>query len=108
MIDAHRLGEERSIAMHAAIGELLRADPTRLRKAKLRVQSWLAEGSVPSAYAEQWQAILSRPLDAVIQAIIDPSQEGRALRQVSPFAGFLAPRERWRIRREVAQRMGVR
>jgi hypothetical protein len=25
------------------------------------------------------------------------------LRQVSPFAGVLSPRDRWRLRREVAQ-----
>jgi hypothetical protein len=32
---------------------------------------------------------------------VDESEEARALRQVTPFAGAIDPRTRWRIWREV-------
>lgn len=39
------------------------------------------------------------PMDDVIARVTDTSDRGRALRQTSPFAGVLGPRERWEILR---------
>ena len=97
------MGEERSIAMHRAIGERLRADPALVETARKRVQSWLETGSVGGAYANAWAALLAAPIDQLIDALVDPAEKARALRQVSPFAGVLDPRTRWRIRRDVAR-----
>jgi hypothetical protein len=105
-INLHRLAEERSIAMHGSIASKLRDQPTLLDRARERVRGWLADGSVARPYAEAWDALLARPLDQIETALIDPGEPARALRQCTPFAGALDPRERWRIRREVRARLG--
>lgn len=55
-------------------------------------------------YVNAWREILSRPFDDVLAFIVSDTERARELRQVSPFTGVLAPRERWRILREVAAR----
>jgi hypothetical protein len=57
---------------------------------------------VHEAYAAGWEALLALPLDELCAELVDEGQRQRALRQVSPFAGVLEPRERWRIRKSVA------
>jgi len=52
----------------------------------------------------EWDDILARPIDAIITAMLDPSQRGRDLRKVTPFAGVLEPQERTRVYREFARR----
>jgi hypothetical protein len=44
--------------------------------------------------------VLARPLVELQAALREPGERMTALRQVSPFAGALPPRERWRIWRE--------
>jgi hypothetical protein len=105
-MDLHRLGEERSIALHARIGELLRDDPGVLDRARARLNEWARTGAVPRHYLAAWRRVLSLPTDELRAALIDPGEETRALRQVSPFAGALQPQERWRIRKQVAERIG--
>lgn len=58
-------------------------------------------------YARQWLLILDQPLDQLVEAIVDPSERGRQLRQSTPFAGALDPQTRWRIHREIGQRWGI-
>lgn len=104
-MDAHRIGEERSIAMHRAIAERLQRDPSVLHRAVARVERWLREGSVAAPYAEAWAEWLRLPVAELAQRLVDPGERARAMRQASPFAGALDPRERWRIRREVRVRL---
>jgi hypothetical protein len=102
-IDLHRLGEERSIAMHRAIARRLPSEPALLEAARRRVEQWLATGAVHPDYARAWHAILNQPLERIALALVEESEDARALRQTSPFAGALEPRERWRIHRQVAE-----
>ena len=94
-MDAHRLAEERSIAMHAVIAR--RLDASAVERARERVLGW-----EPGPYAEGWLAWLELPLPQLRERLVDPGEEARALRQVSPFAGVLTARERWAIRKSVA------
>lgn len=55
-------------------------------------------------YAEAWEAILRRPLEELIEFLVDPGERARQLRQASPFTGVLAPRERWAILRRLRER----
>jgi hypothetical protein len=57
----HRLGEERSISMHARIAELLREDSAVLEKARARVVVWAAQGAVPEPYLSGWRSVLAAP-----------------------------------------------
>lgn len=104
-LDPHRLAEERSLALHEAVAQRIRHDATVIVDARRRVEGWLRDGSVARPYAEAWRAILAGGLDDIVLAITDPGERARALRQCSPFAGALDPRERWRILDEVRARV---
>lgn len=101
----HELAAERSRALHAAVAERLAADPRLVAGARLRVDSWLADGSVARAYAEAWRDLLARPFPDLLEALVEPTERMHDLRQVSPFAGVLDPRTRWRIHRAVGEGM---
>jgi hypothetical protein len=105
-VDLHRLAEERSIAYHRAIATRLREDPALLARVRARVAQWIARGDPHPAYGREWDRILKLPIDGIVAALVDPSERARALRQVTPFAGALSPRERWAIGREVARAHG--
>ncbi|HUH03541.1 MAG TPA: hypothetical protein VML75_16200 [Kofleriaceae bacterium] len=105
-MNAHELGEERSIAMHRAVADRLRLHPELLDAARTRVQRWLADGTVHPRYAAAWKELLELPLDQLTAFLTDRSEQARTLRSTSPFAGVLDPRERWRIHREVGRTSG--
>lgn len=100
-MDAHRLAEARSLALHGEIASLLRADPRRIEPARARVRHWIASGSVSGSYAEAWVRLLDGPLESLLGTLVEDSERARALRQVTPFAGLVDPRTRWRIWRTV-------
>jgi len=100
----HRLAEERSLALHREVARKLRERPELLDAARERVRSWLESGCASRHWAEAWNEALEGSLDDVIALITDASQRARDLRQTSPFAGVLDPRERWEILRRVRGR----
>ena len=93
----HRDAESRSLALHVAVARKLRERPESLEEARARVRGWLATGSVHRYWAEAWANLLAGSLGEVIAAITDPGERACDLRQSSPFAGALDPRERWAI-----------
>jgi hypothetical protein len=100
-VNAQRLAEERSLALHRAIAEKVASVPEALDRARARVRSWLASGEVAPYYARAWDEVLSRPLSEIQAFLVDRSERAVALRQATPFAGVIDPRTRWRIWREV-------
>jgi hypothetical protein len=99
-MDLHRLAEAVSLELHRAVAAMLRHEPARVAKAQERVRQWRAEGSVALPYVEAWERHLAGPLDTLCAVLVDDSEQARALRQVTPFAGFVDPRTRWRARAE--------
>jgi hypothetical protein len=95
----HRRIEERSLRLHHAVAEKMRRDPAVLSKARERVERWRLDGSVHRRYADAWLRLLSLEPEEISRRLVDPGKTMVALRQCSPFAGALAPRERWRILR---------
>ncbi|HXK09384.1 MAG TPA: hypothetical protein VMT70_07065 [Vicinamibacteria bacterium] len=93
----HGLAEDVSLELHRAVAERLLANPALLERARRRVAGWLRDGTVGRTYAEAWQAALAGSVDAVARLLSDPGERARALRQTSPFAGFLEPRTRWAV-----------
>lgn len=104
-MDLHELAEERSLAIHRLVVERLREDPRHVDEARARVAGWLAAGSVHRVYAEAWAEALAGPIERLLELLTDPGERARALRQCSPFAGVIDPRTRWRVWREVRERM---
>ncbi len=102
-MEPHRLAELRSLAYHREIAEVLGADPGRVAEAQARVAGWAESQSVHPHYIERWSHILNLPTDLLRAALVEDSEAARALRQVSPFAGFLSPAERWRIWRAIGE-----
>jgi hypothetical protein len=108
-MDPHRLAEERSVAYHSAIAERLRGEPEILDRARQRVRSWIeAGGRQPPFYARRWEEILAGDPEAVAAFLSDRSELATELRQSSPFAGALDPRERWEIWRATRERFQLR
>jgi hypothetical protein len=100
-MDLHRLAEARSLAYHRAVAERLVAAPALLLRAERRVREWLATGDVHPDYAQAWERILRLPIADIAGAMTEDSEGARALRQSTPFAGFLPPRERWALWHDV-------
>ncbi len=105
-MNGHQLIEERSLWLHRAVADKARHDPEVLARARERVEDWLRDGSVHPRYAEAWRRLLSSQPDEILTRLVDPGETMRALRQCSPFAGALDPRERWRILRQARQEHG--
>ncbi|MBI1861602.1 MAG: helix-turn-helix transcriptional regulator [Deltaproteobacteria bacterium] len=90
--------DRRSLAYHRAVAEVLRRDPDSARKLARRNLKTMTSSHVgPEALFKSWSEWLSRPLEELILRMLDPSQEGRDLRQVSPFAGLLSSKERIKV-----------
>ena len=104
-MDAHRLAEERSLALHREVAEILRRDPARVTDTLARVRRWREDRSVHPVYVDAWERLLEGPFDELWKALVDESEAARARRQSTPFAGIVDPRTRWRIWREVRERM---
>lgn len=95
----HQDLDRRSLALTQAIVAKIDAEPTRggLEKAKQVNARWMAKG-VDSAIRE-WNRLLDLPWKELREVLLDPSEEGKRLRQTAPFCGILSPRERWDIYR---------
>lgn len=103
-MNAHRLAEERSLALHAEIASRLANDPGVLERARARVGRWAEAGPTHPRYAAAWRELLARPVAEIAAALVERSERMNALRQCTPFAGVVDPRTRWRIWRDVRAR----
>lgn len=83
--------------MHRAIAVKLRTTPELLGIAHDNLRNWTATAGRSQPYLEAWRELLSRPLAELLHLIEEDSESMRALRQSSPFAGVLSPKERWEI-----------
>lgn len=102
-MDPHRIAEARSLAYHRVVAERLASEPAILQDARARVRSWL-HADPTSHFARAWDDVLQRPVREIVALLTDPGERACELRQSTPFAGVLDPRERWRLWREVGER----
>jgi hypothetical protein len=103
-MDPHRLAKERSIAYHGVIAERLQRQPEVLANARQRVQAWLSSDAEAPFYARRWAEVLAGDVSSITAFLTERSELAEELRQSSPFAGALQPRERWKIWRETRER----
>ena len=88
----HRTTELRSLALHSAIAD--RLDARVVAAAQRRLRTLQHDGLINPAYAGSWNQLLELPLEDIREALIADTQDGRDLRQNTPFAGVLADAER--------------
>jgi hypothetical protein len=93
----HQRIDQRSLALHRAIAEKLRAHPALLDIARDNLDRWTRAGTRSQPYWDAWREILSRPLPQILDLLGEESETMTALRQATPFAGVLEPAERWAI-----------
>lgn len=99
MLKGHEVADRRSLLLHREVARRLRTDPTIEAIARARLDEWAQNGQVHASYVEAWRGVFAEGLPAVVLVLEDPGERGQALRQASPFAFVLAPRERWQLLR---------
>lgn len=103
LMDPRERAIRRSLALHEAVRNVVKEDSSQLDKARARVAKWLETGLVHDDYAQAWRDLLARPFAEICDALVERSERMNDLRQVSPFAGSLTARERWKILREATR-----
>ena len=103
-MDLHRLAMERSLAFHQVIAERMMQDPVVLDKARRRVKTWLSRNPA-SRFAREWDRLLESGPETVAAFLRERSQFAEEMRQSTPFAGILQPRERWDIWRATRRKL---
>lgn len=87
--------QRRSLALHVALAAELAARPEEvLETARRNVGRMRAAGPGAEDLLAEWDRILQSPPRLVASRMLDPSDRGRDLRQVTPFAGILDARTR--------------
>jgi len=87
--------QERSLALHVALaGELAARPDDVLSSARRNVAVMRAAGPGAEALLAEWDRILDLPPVLIAARMLDPSDHGRDLRQVTPFSGILSARAR--------------
>lgn len=82
----------------------LHSHPEWLDIARSNLERWIHQnGDVPSLRHcyDEWQEMLSRPVDEICGVLTAETEESQRLRQNSPFAGVLTPREVWQIKARI-------
>lgn len=103
---SHEVIDQRSLELHRAIVRRLQENPGLFDVARQNLHRWLSRNSdsksLVCCYREWLQLLDERTPDQICELLVDESEEGRRLRQNSPFAGILKPREVWDIKRRFA------
>jgi hypothetical protein len=96
-LEGHQRIDQRSIALHRAIAGKLRANPELIAIARDNLDRWTPALPRSRPYFDRWREILNRPLAEILELLTEESEPMTALRQATPFAGILEPKERWAI-----------
>lgn len=83
--------------MHRAISAKLRQTPELIGVAKDNLRRWRQSAGRSAPYVDAWENLVAQPLEEMLTILEQDSEEMRAMRQASPFAGVLTAKERWKI-----------
>ena len=83
--------------MHRAIAQKLRLSPALMAIARDNLRRWRENAGRAEPYLAAWAELLEKPADELLELLQQDSEQMRAMRQASPFAGVLTPKERWKI-----------
>jgi hypothetical protein len=108
MWNGHERIDQRSMALHRAVAAKLEREPELWRVVRENLARDLTSEQMHPSYAEAWRELLALPWEDLKQRMVEDSENMRALRQCSPFAGVLDNRERWSIFAEYAELRGRR
>ena len=87
--------QARSLFLHVAISQTLRIRRTEvIDLARRNISRMRSLNPHASPLLGEWERILQGTTDQIVARTLDPSEHGRDLRQVTPFAGVLTPAQR--------------
>ncbi|MBU0507184.1 MAG: helix-turn-helix transcriptional regulator [bacterium] len=90
--------DQRSLAYHQAIAKKIQKNPEiTIERARNTLKRMSQKNPYAKALFNKWKQWLTLSVEELIQRILDPGIEARNMRQVSPFAGLLSPKERMQI-----------
>lgn len=90
--------DRRSLAYHRAVAKKLRENPEGLiARAKRTLKKMRAQHPGTRHLCDCWKAWLELPLEELLARMLDPGILARDMRQMTPFAGVLTPKERVRV-----------
>jgi len=92
--------DSRSLLLHEQIAAKLGADPYLLRIAENNLSRWERSHAVDPRIITVWREHLALPLAELLVLLVSTDEEAALLRQNSPFAGILGPREVWAIKKQ--------
>ena len=101
--------DRRSLALHRAIARRLEEEPeSTLRQARSNLRKMMRQHAGARPLLSRWRTLLARPVEEILEALVDPRPSARALRHVTPFAGVLTARERASVYRPFSKTEGKR
>ena len=93
---SHEWIDQRSLALHEAVARKLIDHPELLDIARQNLHRWLAQN--PHSALLEWQRLLETlAFHELLEFLRASDERATRLRQSSPFAGVLTPRERQAI-----------
>ncbi len=88
----------RSLAYHHEVAKILRQHPTStIKRAKRTLTKMSKDHPGVKTLFDRWRVWLNLPTEELIPQILDAGVMARDMRQVTPFAGLLEPKDRVRI-----------
>jgi hypothetical protein len=102
--------EEFSQAFHRAVAKRLAEDRAGVLAQARRNLATMRRANGPRAkpWLDEWERLLDGPTDELLTALRVSHEHTRDLRQNTPFAGVIPPRERWEILADVRRRRAAR
>jgi hypothetical protein len=92
----HQELDQRSLAMHSLVADKVRCDELLLDKAREILARWHQTASPRTfGYLDEWQNLLDQGTQACLSMATENSEHAAALRQASPLACLLSPKERF-------------
>jgi len=93
---AHTRLDEEKLRCHRVVARYLAEDPQRaMDVASSNLRRWLEASPDASSALAEWETILREWTPSqIIELITRDDEEGRRMRQSSPFVGLLSERER--------------
>ncbi|BCX88489.1 hypothetical protein MIN45_P0858 [Methylomarinovum tepidoasis] len=79
------------------LADHLARHPEKIERCKQNLARMRESNPWGKLFHDRWERLLEGPLDALLEAMKDPSSEMCDLRQESPFCGIISQKERLRI-----------
>lgn len=99
--------DHRSLAYHHAIAEILMRNPAfAIRRAKRALTKMSKDHPGVKPLFDRWSVWINLPIQELISRMLDPGMTAREMRQVTPFAGLLEPKDRVRILKRFRKEYG--